>query len=328
MSNEHPTTPVRQPSGSEPTAPYTTGQQRDRIPPDLMAQLPPHPNTEPSRSSLYRNALLGIRPNSVVQGIQGPTNTSPSLGEALQAHQQTLLNTMSSIQEIPHETDERPISEIASDTARQDADDFEYQQKVLSDERARLEEMRREMETRASELRAQQREIEGMQHEVRTYEHAERHRTPRIRYAGPSLAAIYTSPHLQRGEERRQSLYEDHLEAGNSFRRSLEPQTLPPRTHDVQTVMINGSIVRVKAKPTETKDIRNRFWDKTKRADLSVEDRTTWHSSATKYVLTKNNKLHIPDVDPTNKKCLSVLRNHDSQMRLLVESSAACRVPN
>ena len=314
MSNEPITTPVRrQPSGGAPPAPNTTGQLQDSVPPELMVQVPPHPSTDPRGSSLYRNALLGIRPPTAVSA------PSPSLGEALQAQQQALFSTMNSIQEIPHETDERPISEIASDTVRQDADDFEYQQKVLSDERARLEEMRRDIETRASELRAQQRELEGMQHDVLVQEHAERHRSPRIRYRGPSLASIYTSPHLQRGEERRQSLYEDHLEAVNSFRRSLEPQTLPPRSHDVETVMINGSIVRVKAKPTETKDLRNRYWDKTKRAGLSVEDRTTWHTSATKCVLTKNNKLYIPDVDPTNKKCLSMLRNHDSQMRLLEE---------
>ena len=320
MSNI-PTTPVRQPIDGAPSAPNTTGQQRDRVPSDLMVQVPPPPNTDPRGSSLYRNALLGVRPPvPVVQGIQGSTSTSPSLGQALQAQQQALLSTMSSINEIPHETDpERSISEIASDTAGQDATDIEYQRKVLSDERAQLEELRREIDTRASELRAQQRELEGLQHEVRTYEHAERNRSPRLRHAGPSLAAIYASPHLQRGEERRQSLYEDHLEAVNSFRRSLEPQTLPPRSHDVESVMINGSIVRVKATPTETKELRNRYWDKVKRAKLSVEDRTTWHTSATKYVLTKNNKLHVPDVDPTNKKYLSMLRNHDSQLRLLEE---------
>ena len=155
MSNDPITTPVRrQPSGGAPPAPNTTGQLQDSVPPELMVQVPPHPSTDPRGSSLYRNALLGIRPPTAVSA------PSPSLGEALQAQQQALFSAMNSIQEIPHETDERPISEIASDTVRQDADDFEYQQKVLSDERARLEEIRRDIETRASELRAQQREIE------------------------------------------------------------------------------------------------------------------------------------------------------------------------
>ena len=107
MSNEL-NTPVRPPLGSVPLAPNTTGQQRDSAPPDLMVQVPPHPNTDPRGSSLYRNALLGVRPPvPVVQGIHAGTDaTSPSLGEALQAQQQALLNTMSSIHDIPHETDQ------------------------------------------------------------------------------------------------------------------------------------------------------------------------------------------------------------------------------
>ena len=59
------------------------------------------------------------------------------------------------------------------------------------------------------------------------------------------------------------------------------------------------------------------MWDKTKRASLSQDDLITWKKEATSYVLTKHNKLAIPDAAPTDLKYLKAIRNHKLQLQLL-----------
>ena len=319
-SNNPTATPVQPPGSSTQIVPHTTGQVAP-VPTTVVAR-PPAPRTDPRAiTAPTGSALLGIAPATPGMSTTPDPFTGSAvdarLGAALAAQHQRLTSTLQSLQEIPHSNEDGETELDSSGTPRDAIDEFNYQRSLLDDERARLATLRQEMEEKASALRAQQRELETLQHEVRNYEERERHTTPRARYRGPSLAAIYASPHLQRGEERRQSLLEDHLEAVNAFRQSLGPQSLPPRPHEVATVMINGSLVRVKKEPTNEQALRQRYWDKTKRASLSVEDRTTWHTSATKYVLTKNNKLYIPDVDPTNKKYLQMLRNHGQQLKAL-----------
>ena len=132
-----------------------------------------------------------------------------------------------------------------------------------------------------------------------------------------SASVVYNTPSNKKPSSRRASLHESREKAQSSYLRSTKSSSSTATVQNTtKTMIVGGQTLHLREKPTDT-DVKSKIWDKTTRSSHTVEEKLAWTKEATKYVLTKHNKLSIPDVDATNPKYLVAIRNARLQLQLL-----------
>ena len=137
-----------------------------------------------------------------------------------------------------------------------------------------------------------------------------------------SVSQVYTSPgRIRKPAARRSAINDARKAAVDQFRKTSDPATTATGQvkNTVTHIEINGELIELLPAPLPVKSQRRRLWDKVKRKDLSTDDYIAWEEKATKHVLTKHNKLAIPDCEPTKPKCLEAIRNPGLQLQQLEE---------